>query len=102
MARKTLKKKLKSQLRSANEVIRTHTELAGLTINYECQRLQAIAMAHGVMATLIDVKNKIDVESEGFKEIEKMAQARISQCVVQLVSMGMSVEEANQRIMAGH
>lgn len=102
MSRKTLKQKLKSQLRNANAAIKTHHHLAGLTINFECQRLQAIALAHGIMATLLDVKSKMDVESDAFKDVEKTAQGRIAQCVVQLVGMGMTHEEANKRIMAGH
>lgn len=102
MARKNLNQKLKAQLRDANKTIATHTELAGITINFECQRLQAIALAHGIMATLMDVKDKFGIDSDAFKEVEKTAQARIAQCLVQLVSMGMTHEEANKRILEGH
>lgn len=102
MSRKTLKQKLKSQLREASKTIATHTELAGITINFECQKLQAIALAHGVMSSLIEAKKCFDTESEGFKSYEKVAQIRISQCVATLITVGMSKEDINKRILQGH
>lgn len=109
MPRKTLKQKLKSKLRVQREVIgsqqtllKEEHEQAGITINFECQKLQVIAMAHGVMATLIEAKNHFDVESEAFKALEKVSQTRIGQCYAKLLSLGLSGEEANQRIQAGY
>ncbi|WJN63663.1 hypothetical protein Erwinia_phage_Aioli_00015 [Erwinia phage Aioli] len=102
MARKTLKQKLRAKLRVVKSLNKIEHELAGITINNECQKTQAIAMAHGLMATLLSVKHSMGVDAKGFDEVEKLAQGRIAQCMVQLVSMGMSAEEANNRIMAGH
>ena len=102
MARKTLKRKMSSQIRALKNIVTTQHSLAGITINFELQRMQAISMAHGVMSTLISVKNSFDVESEAYKEVEKLAQVRIGQCVTALIGTGMSTDEANQRILQGH
>lgn len=102
MKRKTLKQKLKSQLRQVSQLREAEFQHAGITINYEQQAMQSVALAHGVMAALISVKNKFDVESEAFKLFEEECQGRIAQCLVQLVEMGFSAEEANARILRGH
>lgn len=102
MKRKTLKQKLKSQLRAANEMREVEFHQAGLTINYETQAMQAISMAHGVMATLILVKNTLGEDHEHYKAIEEPSQARIAQCLMALVAMGMDVSVANARITQGH
>ena len=77
-------------------------EKAGITINYELQAMQSIAMAHGVMASLLEAKNKFDIESESYKDFEKVCQGRIAQCFQQLLNMGYSHEDANRRIKQGH
>jgi hypothetical protein len=102
LKRKTLKQKLKSQLREVSQLRDAEHHQAGLTINYETQAMQSVAMAHGVMATLILCKNNMDVESTEFKAIEEQSQNRIAQCLVHLVGMGISAEEANARILRGH
>lgn len=113
MARKTLKQKLRHKLRIQRQVLGLqHTllaeehEKAGLTINYELQAMQSVAMAHGLMVGLTEIKNHFDVESDSgkasFESYQKLAQGRIAQCVVQLLGMGLSQDEANERIMRGH
>lgn len=102
MARKSLKQKLKSQLRVAKHQRDSEHHLAGVTINHETQMMQSVSMAHGVMATLINVKNVIGEDHEHFKEISEMAQNRISQCLLALMQMGLTAEEANARILRGH
>lgn len=109
MARKTLKQKLQSKIRMQRQVIGIQQNLmvedherAGLTINFETQVMQSVAMAHGVMASLILAKNTFDKDSEQYKSFEKVCQGRIAQCMATLVGMGLSGEDANNRIMAGH
>lgn len=102
MKRKTLKQKLKSQLRQVNQLREQEFQQAGITINYEQQAMQSVAMAHGVMAALISVKNKFDIESDAYKQFEEECQGRIAQCLVQLVGMGIPADEANARILRGH
>ncbi|AWN08609.1 hypothetical protein HOT32_gp26 [Erwinia phage Faunus] len=102
MPRKTLKQKLKSQIRLAKEVADIEHEKAGFTINYELQLMQSVGMAHGVMASLLEAKKHFDVESEQYKAFEKVSQGRIAQCMQQLINMGVSHEEANRRITQGH
>lgn len=112
MSRKTLKQKLKSQLKVANstlnEAITTQHTLAGLTINFEVQKMQSIGMAHGVMGTLITVKNTlteagVDITIDpAYLDIEKKSQIRIAQCVMALESMGLSMDEINAHIAQGH
>lgn len=102
MKRKTLKQKLKSQLRQVSQLREEEFQQAGITINYETQAMQSVAMAHGVMASLIGAKNQFDVESDAFKQFEEQCQARIAQCLVQLVGMGFTAEEANARILRGY
>ena len=102
MARKTLKQKLKSQLRKAKEVMDIEYEQAGLTINFETQAMQSVAMGHGLMATLFEAKKVLGEDSEQFKAIESVTQSRISVCLVQLVNMGIPAQVANQRILQGH
>lgn len=109
MARKTLKQKLRAKVRMQREIIGfQHNRLvedhqhAGMTINFETQVMQSVAMAHGVMASLILAKNTFDKDSEQYKSFEKVCQQRIAQCMATLVGMGLSGEEANNRIMAGH
>lgn len=102
MKRKTLKQKLKSQLRTVSQLREEEFQQAGITINFETQAMQSVAMAHGVMATLILCKNNMDVESTEYQVIEEQSQNRIAQCMVQLVGMGIPAEEANARILRGH
>lgn len=84
------------------EIIQKEHELAGITINFELQAMQAIALGHGLMTTLIHAKNVLGVNNEDYQTIEKVAQERISQCLVKLVDMGIPAEEANHRILQGH
>lgn len=107
MARKTLKQKLRKQVRDLRDVVVIQHQQAGITINYEQRKLQAVAMAHGVMATLMNARKALplsglDEESEFFKTLEKQAQGHIAQCVVTLVGLGISHEEANEAIMRGY
>lgn len=84
------------------EIIQKEHELAGITINFELQAMQAVALGHGLMTTLIHAKNVLGVDNEDYQTIEKVAQERISQCLVKLVDMGIPAEEANHRILQGH
>lgn len=107
MSRKTLKQKLRKQNRDLKEVLVIQHEQAGLTINFEQRKLQSIAMAHGVMATLISVKKEFTekgfgLDGEMYKAIEKTAQARISQCFATLAQMGLSTEQINKHIQQGY
>lgn len=102
MKRKTLKQKLKSQLRATNQMRREEHEHAGITINYEMSIMQSVAMGHGVMATLLHAKHVLGEDSEQFKIIQDTAQTRIAQCIVQLVGMGIPADVANQRLIQGH
>lgn len=97
-----MKQKLKSQLRVAKRQLDNEHYLAGITINHETQMMQSISMAHGVMATLIHVKNTIGEDHQEFPAIAEMAQNRISQCVLALIQMGLTADEANARILRGH
>lgn len=108
MARKTLKQKLRKSLREARTAIAVQHQLAGVTINFEQSKLQAIAMAHGVMGTLNTCKNLmvakgVDVETdEVFQELQTKAQYHIAQCVQKLMSLQMPLDEINARITQGH
>ena len=102
MERKLLKQKLRAQARKTNELRKQEHELAGITINFELQAMQSISMAHGVMATMIHAKNVLGESDENYKLIAATAQERIAQCVVTLIGMGFTAEDANQRILQGH
>ena len=108
MPRKTLKQKLRSQVRQTNAMRNMEHEQAGITINFEQQAMQSVALAHGIMASLIGAKNiflregDADQPIELFKKFEEQCQARIAQCVVQLVGMGIPADVVNQRILQGH
>lgn len=109
MARKTLKQKLQHKLRVQRQVLGLQHELlaaehakAGVTINYELQVMQSVALAHGLMVGLTEAKKHFDIESEQYKTYEKISQGRIAQCVVQLISIGVPADEANKRIIQGH
>lgn len=102
MPRKTLKQKLKSQLREVSQLRDEEHQQAGITINYETQAMQSVALAHGVMASLISAKNLFSVESEEYKQFEHQCQDRIAQCLMHLVGMGIPADEANARILRGH
>lgn len=107
MARKNLKQKLRSQVRGLRAIAMHQHELAGITINFEQRKLQPIAVAHGIMATLLSVKNHmkdagVDIETDAtFKLIEKEAQDRISQCVHTLLQMGLTMDQVNKHIGQG-
>ena len=100
--RKTLKQKLRSQIRQVNEFRKQEHEHAGITINYELQAMQSVGMAHGVMAGLLHAKEVLGIDNEQYKILEATAQERIAQCVVKLVGMGIPADVANQRILQGH
>lgn len=102
MPKKTLKQKLRSQVRQVNNLRRVEHEKAGITINFELQAMQSVAMGHGLMATLLEAKKVLGEDSEQFKAIESVTQSRISVCLVQLVNMGIPAQVANQRILQGH
>lgn len=102
MPRKTLKQKLKSQLREVSQLRDAEHQQAGITINYETQAMQSVALAHGVMASLISAKNLFGIDSEQFKQFEQQCQDRIAQCLVHLVGMGIPTDVANARILRGH
>lgn len=102
MPRKTLKQKLKSQLRQAKLVADLEHEKAGITINYELQAMQSVGLAHGVMATLLLCKQNLDIQSAEYQVIEENCQRRIAQCFQQLLNMGYSHDEVNHRIKQGH
>lgn len=102
MKRKTLKQKLKSQLRRVSQLREQEFQQAGITINYEQQAMQSVALAHGVMATLLLCKQNLDVQSTEYQVIEEQCQGRIAQCLVQLVGMGIPADEANARILRGY
>lgn len=100
--RKTLKQKMKSQIRQINDFRRQEHEQAGITINFELSVMQAVGMAHGIMASMIHAKNVLGVDNEQYKVLETAAQERIAQCLVKLVGMGIPADVANQRIIQGH
>lgn len=108
MPRKTLKQKLRSQVRQTNVMRNMEHEQAGITINFEQQAMQSVALAHGVMASLIGAKNiflrenDADQPIELFKQFEEQCQARIAQCMVKLVQMGIPSYVANERIVRGY
>lgn len=95
-------KELDTALAATTEMFNAEHELAGITINNECQKVQSIALAHGIMASLIEAKKHWDIASNEFAEFEKVCQARIAQCVVQLNLIGMSAEEVQSRILQGY
>lgn len=101
MARKTLKQKLKSQLRKAKQAADVDHVQAGLTINFETQAMQSIAMAHGIIATLSHVHQVLG-DSPEYTQIEEVGNARAAQCFMALTQMGFSPVEANARIKQGH
>lgn len=107
MARKTLKQKLRSQNSKLRVMLQAEHNLAGLTINHEQRKLQAIAMAHGIMGSLIALRQEV-LKSGGTEEdsifiaVRDLCQTRIGQCVVALTDMGLTHEEANQRITQGY
>lgn len=80
----------------------TEFEQAGITINFELAVMQAVGMGHGLMATLASVKSVLGEEHEDFLKIQEITQARIAQCFVTLVGMGIPHDVANQRIIQGH
>lgn len=100
--RKTLKQKLKSQVRAVNKMREEEFHNAGVAINFEVAVIQAVAMAHGVMATQLSAKATFGEDHEGYKQFEEQCQARIAQCYVKLVEMGIPADVANQRIIQGH
>lgn len=102
MTRKTLNQKLKSQVRAVNKMREEEFNNAGVAINFEVAVMQAIAMAHGVMATQLSVKEALGEDHEAYKKVEEQCQARIAQCYVKLVEMGIPADVANQRIIQGH
>ena len=102
MERKTLKQKLRAQVRKTNELRKQEHEQAGITINFELAAMQSVGMAHGLMAGMIHAKNILGEEDPKFKELQTTAQERIAQCVVQLVGMGIPADVVNQRILQGH
>lgn len=102
MPKKTRKRKIAAQVRDVNRLRQLEHEQAGITINFELQAMQSVAMGHGLMATLLEAKNVLGEDSEQFKAIESVTQARIATCLVHLVNMGIGSQEANQRIMQGH
>ena len=108
MARKTLKQKLRKSLRDARVAIAVQHQMAGITINFEQSKLQAIAMAHGIMGTLHTLKLKMVEQGkdpstcEIYKAVEVSAQNHIAQCVQKLMSLQMPLDEINARIKVGH
>lgn len=102
MKRKTLKQKLRSQVRKTNELRKQEHEQAGITINFELAAMQSVGMAHGIMATMIHAKNLLGENDSKYHEIRDTAQERIAQCVVALVGMGIPADVVNQRILQGH
>lgn len=102
MPRKTLKQKLKSQLRLEKKAREIEHAQAGTTINFELQAMQSVAMGHGIMAGLLHAKQVLGEYSEHYKALEPVAQERIAQCFMQLVQMGIPHEVAQQRINQGH
>lgn len=102
MARKSLKSKLKSQLRQAKHERDVEFEKAGITINYELAVMQSVCMAHGVMATMMLAAQTLGEDDEKYHIIQEQSQARIAQCHVALIGLGLSHEEANARIIKGH
>lgn len=112
MARKTLKQKLRSQLRSVKQaahiMLNEQHHLAGVTINYEQGKLQAVAMAHGVMVTLLSLHKLITDagfnpdEDKTYLELQTISRGRIAQCVEKLVAMGVPIDEANAAIGRGY
>lgn len=108
MSRKTLKQKLRKQTRDLKNMLVVQHEHAGLTINFEQRKLQAIAMGHGVMATLLSVKKELEAEGIDFENdpayqrIEKTAQIRMSQCFATLAQLGISTDEINSAFQRGY
>lgn len=96
--RKTLKQKLRKQARDA----KADKQHMGFVLNYETQAMQSIALAHGVMATMLAAKILLGEEDANFLKLQEQSQARIAQCYLALVEMGFSHEEANARILQGH
>lgn len=77
-------------------------ELAGITINFEMQAMQAVGMAHGVMASMLMAKELFGEDSEHYSQFEAKSQDRIAQCFVALVEMGIDSTTANERIIRGY
>lgn len=102
LKRKTLKQKLKAQIRQIRASHAVDHEQAGITINFELAVMQSVCMAHGIMAGLLHAKNVLGEDNAQFKELQETAQARIAQCVVALIGMGIPADVANQRILQGH
>ncbi|QFG06652.1 hypothetical protein HWC59_gp29 [Proteus phage Myduc] len=79
---------------------------AGLAINHQSALINAISTAHCAMANLVRIKNLWD--SETGKEddlavkLSEYNQSIISDCMIRLINLGLSHEEANARILRGY
>lgn len=102
MPKKSLKSKLRAKVRKVNSLREQEHAHAGLTINFELQAMQSVAMSHGIMATLHTVRSTLGEDSEQYKAVEKIAHGRMLQCQIQLLQMGLSQAQINERVTRGH
>lgn len=101
--RKTLKQKLRSQLRTEKQSRLVEHELAGITINRESQLVNAASIGHALMGVLIHVKNlDAPLSDKAYDSIERYCQAGIGKCMIAMTTSGLTHEEANSRISRGH
>lgn len=77
-------------------------EQAGIVINQEMIRMQAIGLGHGLLAALNTAKIHLGEESETFKTIQRITLIHVQQAIAALLGLGMTAEEANARILKGH
>lgn len=104
--RKTLKQKLRSQLRTEKQSRLVEHELAGITINREAQLVNAASIGHALMAVIMEI-NRYEKTSESVEKcvgrhITEYCQNGISNSMIAMVTSGLTHEEANSRISRGH
>ena len=89
-------------LKDLVETIRVDHEQAGIVINQEMVRMQAIGLGHGLLAALNTAKIHLGENSEAFKSIQCVTLIHVQQAIAALLGLGMTAEEANARILKGH
>lgn len=100
--RKTLKQKLKQQLRQTKAQAAVDREHAGITINFEMQVLQPVAMAHTFMASLLHAKKILGEDNEQYKQFEAAVRPDMTKCYAKLMQLGFTPAQVNDRIKRGY
>lgn len=86
--------------------LETQHQQAGIAINHQSAIINSVSIAHCAMANILQIKKLWNCETghedDLVVKLDSYNRGIISDCMIKLVQLGLTHEEANERIIRGY